>query len=422
MAQALDDLAAAGVSVWLDDLSRPRILTGSLARMVDGGEIVGITTNPTIFAKAIGAGSGYEEQLRDLALRGTAIGETLRLLTAWDVRAACDILRPVYDRSAFRDGRVSIEVDPRISGDADRTAAEARGLWWLVDRPNLFIKIPATMGGLPAITASIADGISVNVTLIFSLDRYRAVLDAFLTGLEQRQAAGGSVAGIESVASFFISRVDSEVDRQLGQIAAQPGNADRADEIDRLRGQAALANARLAYEIYEQMLVSDRWKALAAAGARPQRLLWASTGVKDKAFSDTRYVTDLLAPDTVNTMPEATLVAVADHGVIQGDPVRGSYAAARNTLEALTRVGVDIEDVANTLEEQGIASFAKSWDELIGSVTSQIEKAGAVVMPAGAMKPAGGESSRNAAPAAAAPRSSTRKETHLLVARHLSKL
>jgi transaldolase len=411
MAQALDDLAAAGVSVWLDDLSRPRILTGSLARMVNRGEIVGITTNPTIFAKAIGARSGYEEQLRDLALRGTAIGETLRLLTAWDVRAACDILRPVYDRSASRDGRVSIEVDPRISGDANRTAAEARGLWWLVDRPNLFIKIPATVAGLSAITASIADGISVNVTLIFSLDRYRAVLDAFLTGLEQRQTAGGTLAGIESVASFFISRVDSEVDRQLGQIAAQPSNADRASDIDQLRGQAALANARLAYEIYEQMLVSDRWKALAAAGARPQRLLWASTGVKDKAFSDTRYVTDLVASDTVNTMPEATLVAVADHGVIRYDAVRGSYAAARDTLEALKRVGVDIGEVANTLEEQGIASFAESWDELIRSVISQIEKAGAVVMPAGAVKPRVGESSRDAAPAAGAPRSSTMRET-----------
>ena len=332
MAQALDDLAAAQVSVWLDDLSRPRIQTGSLARMVDGGEIVGITTNPTIFAKAIGAGSGYEDQLRDLALRGTAIGETLRLLTAWDVRAACDILRPVYERTAARDGRVSIEVDPRISGDADRTAAEARGLWWLVDRPNLFIKIPATLAGLPAITASLADGISVNVTLIFSLNRYRAVLDAFLTGLEQRKAAGGSLVGIESVASFFISRVDTEVDRRLGQMTAQAGDKDLAAELDRLRGQAALANARLAYEIYEQMLVSDRWKALAAAGARPQRLLWASTGVKDKAFSDTRYVTDLVAPDTVNTMPEATLLAVADHGEIRGDAVRGSYAAAHATL------------------------------------------------------------------------------------------
>ncbi len=410
MAQALDDLAAARVSVWLDDLSRPRIQTGSLARMVDGGEIVGITTNPTIFAKAIGAGSGYEDQLRDLALRGTAIGETLRLLTAWDVRAACDILRPVYDRTAARDGRVSIEVDPRISGDAERTAAEARGLWWLVDRPNLFIKIPATLAGLPAITASLADGISVNVTLIFSLDRYRAVLDAFLTGLERRKSAGGSLVGVESVASFFISRVDTEVDRRLGQIAAQAGGGELAVELDGLQGQAALANARLAYEIYERMLVSDRWTALAAAGARPQRLLWASTGVKDKAFSDTRYVTDLVAPDTVNTMPEATLLAVADHGEIRGDAVRGSYATAHAVFETLGRVGVDIEDVAHTLEEQGIASFAKSWDELIASVTQQIEKAGAVVMPAGAVKPATGEGGQDTAPAAGAPSSSTSEE------------
>jgi transaldolase len=409
MARALDDLAAARVSVWLDDLSRPRILTGSLARMVDGGEIVGITTNPTIFAKAIGAGSGYEDQLRDLALRGTAIGETLRLLTAWDVRAACDILRPVYDRTAARDGRVSIEVDPRISGDADRTAAEARGLWWLVDRPNLFIKIPATLAGLPAITASLADGISVNVTLIFSLNRYRAVLDAFLTGLEQRKAAGSSLVGIESVASFFISRVDTEVDRRLGEMAAQAGGKDLAAEFDPLRGQAALANARLAYEIYEQMLVSDRWKALAAAGARPQRLLWASTGVKDKAFSDTRYVTNLVAPDTVNTMPEATLLAVADHGEIPGDAVRGNYAAAHALFETLSRVGLNIEEVADTLEQQGVASFAKSWDELIASVTRQLEKSGAEVMPAGAVKSASGEGSRGAAPAAAAPRATESK-------------
>ncbi len=411
MAQTLDNLAAARVSVWLDDLSRPRILTGSLARMVDGGEIVGITTNPTIFAKAIGAGSGYEDQLRDLALRGTAIGETLRLLTAWDVRAACDVLRPVYDRTAARDGRVSIEVDPRISGDADRTEAEARGLWWLVDRPNLFIKIPATLAGLPAITASLADGISVNVTLIFSLNRYRAVLDAFLTGLEQRKAAGSSLVGIESVASFFISRVDTEVDRRLGQMAAQAGGKDLAEELDRLRGQAALANARLAYEIYEQMLVSDRWKALAVAGARPQRLLWASTGVKDKAFSDTRYVTDLVAPDTVNTMPEATLLAVADHGEIPGDAVRGNYAAAHAIFETLSRVGLSIEEVADTLEQQGVASFAKSWDELIASVTRQLEKSGAEVMPAGAVKPASGEGNQGPAPAAAAPRATESKVT-----------
>jgi transaldolase len=409
MAKALDDLAAAQVSVWLDDLSRPRIQTGSLARMVEGGEIVGITTNPTIFAKTIGAGSGYEDQLRDLALRGTGIGETLRLLTAWDVRAACDILRPIYDRSGGRDGRVSIEVDPRISGDAERTAAEARGLWWLVDRPNLFIKLPATLAGLPAITASLTDGISVNVTLIFSLDRYRAVLDAFLTGLEQRKAAGGSLIGLESVASFFISRVDAEVDRRLGDIAARGAGKDLSAELEPLRGQAALANARLAYEIYEELLASDRWKALAAAGARPQRLLWASTGVKDKAYSDTRYVTELVAPDTVNTMPEATLLAVADHGEIRGDAVRGGYAAAHATLDALSRVGVNIDEVANTLEEQGIASFAKSWDELINSITERIEKAGAVVMPAGAVGPAAGESGHATAPAAGTPSSDSRQ-------------
>lgn len=414
MAKALDDLAAARVSVWLDDLSRPRIQSGSLARMVEAGEIVGITTNPTIFAKAIGAGSGYEEQLRDLALRGTAIGETLRLLTAWDVRAACDILRPVYDRSETRDGRVSIEVDPRISGDAERTAAEARGLWWLVDRPNLFIKIPATLAGLPAITASLADGISVNVTLIFSLDRYRAVLDAVLTGLEQRKAAVGSLVGIESVASFFISRVDTEVDRQLARLAAQNTSTEPAAELDALRGQAAIANARLAYQIYEQMLASDRWKALAALGGRPQRLLWASTGVKDKTFSDTRYVTDLVAPDTVNTMPEATLIAVADHGEIGGDAVRGDCAAAAGIFETLRRVGVSIEEVAVTLEEQGIASFAKSWDELIESVTKQIEKAGAVVMPAGAVKAATGESGEDGSPAAAAPNLTARNEPGVL--------
>ena len=403
MAEALNDLANAGVSVWLDDLSRPRIQTGSLAKMVEQGDIVGITTNPTIFAKAIGAGSGYEGQLRDLALRGTAVGETLRLLTAWDVRAACDILRPVYDHTGGRDGRVSIEVDPRISGDADRTAAEARGLWWLVDRPNLFIKIPATLAGLPAITASLADGISVNVTLIFSHDRYQAVLDAFLTGLEQRKAVGGSLAGIESVASFFISRVDTEVDRRLGEINAQ-GPSEVTEVVGRLRSQTAIANACLAYEMYERMLASPRWLALAAAGARAQRLLWASTGVKDKAFSDTRYVTELVAPDTVNTMPEATLLAVTDHGQIHGDAVRGRYTSARATLEGLARAGVDIADVANTLEEQGIASFAKSWDELIASVTEQLEKSGAEVMSAGAVKPASGDSGDDAAPAAGAPR------------------
>jgi transaldolase len=409
MSQALRDLAAAGVAVWLDDLSRPRIRSGDLARSVERGEIVGITTNPTIFAKAIGAGSGYEDQVRDLALRGTAIGETLRLLTAWDVRAACDVLRPVFDRSGRRDGRVSIEVDPRLARDGDRTAAEARGLWWLVDRPNLFIKIPATLAGLPAITASVADGISVNVTLIFSVSRYEAVLDAYMAGLERRTARGDGLEGIESVASFFVSRVDTEVDRRLADIADRSGDEAVSAAAERLRGQAALANCRLAYRHYERVLASDRWKALAAKGGRMQRLLWASTGVKDERFDDTRYVVELVAPDTVNTMPEATLRAVADHGEVRGDTIRGGYGKAQAVVDELANLGVDLADVADGLEAQGIASFAASWDELIASVTRRMEQAGATVMPAGAVTPASGEGGQAAAPAAAAPRGTAGK-------------
>lgn len=393
MAKPLQELAANGVAVWLDDLSRTRITSGTLRQSVEAGDIVGITTNPTIFAKAIGAGSGYEDQIKDLALRGTAIGETLRLLTAWDVRAACDILRPVYDRTDRRDGRVSIEVDPRLAMDGDRTAAEARGLWWLVDRPNLFIKIPATLPGLPAITAALADGISVNVTLIFSVERYRAVFEAYQAGLEQRLERGGSLEGIESVASFFVSRVDTEVDKRLKQ--------STHEEAPRLRGQVGIANSRLAYELYEQMIAAPRWKALAAKGAKPQRLLWASTGVKDPAFPDTLYVVELVAPDTVNTMPEATLQAVADHGQIRGDTIRNAYASAHQVMDGLKRVGIDLDDVTRLLEEQGVEAFDKSWDELIHSVTARLEKEGAKVMPAGAVKPAG---KGGASPASGAPR------------------
>lgn len=399
MTSTMDKLAAAGVAVWLDDLSRPRVTSGDLARMIAAGDIVGITTNPTIFSKWISAGSGYEDQLRELALRGTAIGETLRLLTAWDVRAACDVLRPVYDRSDGRDGRVSIEVDPRISADAERTAAEARGLWWLVDRPNLFIKIPATEAALPAITASIADGISVNVTLIFSIDRYRAVLDAFMTGLEQRADKGADLTAIESVASFFVSRVDTEVDKRL---AALP-DAAGGDAKTRLHGQAALANARLAYEVYEEVASSARWQALADRGASLQRLLWASTGVKDKAFAPTRYVTELIARDTVNTMPEATLNAVRELDAEVPDTVSAGYADARRTIDELATSGIDLADIADVLECAGLASFVQSWDDLIASVEDQLKKAGAEVMPAGAVKPASGDGASSTAPAAAAP-------------------
>jgi transaldolase len=395
--KSFERLAHSGVAVWLDDLSRPLLQSGDLERMVAEGKVVGVTTNPTIFAKSIGAGSGYTDQLRELALRGTAIGEAVRLLTAWDVRAACDVLRPVYERSDKRDGRVSIEVDPRISGDVERTAAEARGLWWLVDRPNLFIKIPATRAGLPAISKCLADGISVNVTLIFSLDRYRAVLDAFMAGLEQRASNGQGLSGIESVASFFVSRVDTEVDRRLRKIgAADPALTANLRE---LLGQAALANARLAYELYEAAQTSDRWKALAAKGAKLQRLLWASTGVKDKAFPATRYVTELVAPDTVNTMPRATLGAVEIFDGTIGDAVRSRFVEARTVVSILSKIGVDLADVADVLEREGVNSFEQSWEELIKSVQEQLKKAGANVMPPGAVTPAAQAAGSSRAPA-----------------------
>jgi transaldolase len=376
MTDPLADLSAAGVAVWLDDLSRERLRSGNLAQLVADKHVVGVTTNPSIFQKALSKGEAYDEQVRDLALRGTDIGEAVRALTTYDVRWACDVLRPVYDGSDTVDGRVSIEVDPRISADTERTVAEAKALWWLVDRPNLYIKIPATLEGLPAITQVLAAGISVNVTLIFSLDRYDAVMEAFLDGIEQARDNGHDLGAIGSVASFFVSRVDTEIDGRL------------ADDSP-LRGKAAIANAQLAYQHYEQVFASDRWKALAAAGAKPQRPLWASTGVKDPAYDDTRYVVELAAPGTVNTMPEATLDAVADHGVVRGDTVTGSYAAAQQVLEDLKAAGIDYDDVVGLLEREGVEKFEASWDELIGSVTDQLKKAGADVAPSGATAPAG---------------------------------
>ena len=367
MTDPLAELSAAGVSIWLDDLSRERLRSGSLAGLVEHKHVVGVTTNPSIFQKALSKGEAYDEQIRDCARRGVDIGEAVRFLTAFDVRWACDVLRPVYDASSTVDGRVSIEVDPRISADCEKTLAEARALWWLVDRPNLYIKIPATREGLPAITAALADGISVNVTLIFSLERYDAVMDAFLAGMEGAKAAGHDLTEIGSVASFFVSRVDTEIDGRL------PADSP-------LRGKAAIANARLAYEHYEKVFGSDRWKALEQAGARPQRPLWASTGVKDPAYEDTRYVIDLVAPGTVNTMPEATLDAVSDHGVVRGDAVTGCYAEAQQVLDDLKAAGIDYDEVVELLEREGVEKFEQSWAELIDSVTDQLKKA-AVATP-----------------------------------------
>jgi len=362
----LADLSSRGVSVWLDDLSRDRINSGGLARLIEERSIVGITTNPTIFGAAISGSQIYDDQVSDLSRRGIGIDEALRMITAYDVRAACDVFAPVAQGSG-RDGRVSFEVDPRLAFDSEATAAEATSLWWLVDRPNLFIKIPATEAGLPAITSSIAAGISVNVTLIFSIERYKLVMDAYLRGLEQRLEDEDftSFEGLESVASFFVSRVDTEIDKRL--------EAARAD--DNLFGKAGVANAVLAYQAYEEVLASDRWKALAAKGANVQRPLWASTGTKNKAYPDTLYVSELVAPDTVNTMPEATLQAYADHGEI-GIPVTDQYESATNVMEELRAAEIDLDDVFRTLEREGVDKFKASWDELMNSVSDELKKLG----------------------------------------------
>jgi transaldolase len=356
MSENLDRLRAEGVAVWLDDLSRERLASGGLADLVRGHRVVGITSNPTIFAKAIRSGDRYDEQIGELTRRGVRVEEAVRLLTAFDVRWACDVLRPAYEASDGVDGRVSIEVDPRVAHDTAATVAEARALWWLVDRPNLFVKIPATRKSLPAISTALAEGISINVTLIFSLDRYDQVLRAFLDGMSQAHAAGRDLASIASVASFFVSRVDTEVDSRLDKIGTREARA--------LRGCAAIANARLAYQHFEKATASKEWQALAAAGMRPQRPLWASTGVKDPSYDDTRYVDELVAPGVVNTMPEQTLRAVADHGRIQGDTIHGTYPAARQVLDDLKAVGVSYDDVVRVLEEQGISKFAASGTEL----------------------------------------------------------
>ncbi len=356
MTEALAQLQAAGVSIWLDDLSRTRLTDGSLATLVRERHVSGVTTNPTIFARAVSGNDDYASQLRDLRLRHADRDQALRELTCYDVRWACDVLRPVFDATGGLDGRVSIEVDPRIAHDTDRTTAEACALWWLVDRPNLFVKIPAARQGIPAIAACLAEGISINVTLIFSLARYSEVIDAFLSGMEAARAAGKDLSSIASVASFFVSRVDTEVDKRLDRI----GTVRAA----KLRGKAAIANARLAYQQYEQFMATPRWQALAAAGARPQRPLWASTSVKDPAYPDTRYVAGLVAPHVVNTMPEATLNAVADHGEIPADSIHGNYEQSRAILDELAGLGIDYDDVVDVLEDQGIAAFDASWDHL----------------------------------------------------------
>ena len=369
MSDALARLADEGVSVWLDDLSRELIESGDLATLVRDSHVVGVTTNPTIFASALAKGDRYTDQVTVLAGRGADLGTAVSEITTDDVRSACDVLAPVYAATSGLDGRVSIEVDPRLARDTEASIASARRLWSTVDRPNAMIKIPATVEGLPAITTALSEGISVNVTLIFSLERYRAVMNAFLTGLEAAREAGRDLSTIASVASFFVSRVDTEVDKRLEVIGTPEALA--------LRGRAALANARLAYQAFEEVCATPRWQQLAAAGARPQRPLWASTGVKNPAYPDTLYVTELVAPSTVNTMPTATLHAVADHGEITGGTVQGRYPEAAADLDALEGLGVGYADVTAVLEHEGVDKFEKSWSELLATVSDELARVSA---------------------------------------------
>jgi transaldolase len=366
MTDPLKTLSDAGVAVWLDDLSRERLVSGSLATLIRDSYVVGVTTNPTIFQKAISGSKYYDDQVRDLAIRGIAVGEAMRAVTAWDVREGCDLFRPAYEASDGVDGRVSIEVSPQLAHDTDETVAEARSLWWLVDRPNLFIKIPATKAGVPAIEQTLAEGISVNVTLIFSLERYADVIDAFMSGLERARAAGHDLSKMGSVASFFISRFDTEVDPRLDKLGTKEAKA--------LRGKAAVANARLAYKLYEEKFDTDRWRALEEAGAKRQRPLWASTSTKDPAYDDTMYVVDLVTDGVVNTMPEGTIHAVHDHGKITGDTVRPNYSDAEQVLADLEAVGIDYDDVVRVLEEEGVSKFEASWNELTESTQAELER------------------------------------------------
>jgi len=369
MTDVLGELTKAGVSVWLDDISRERLRTGNLASLVKDFHVRGVTSNPTIFANALAKGNAYDDQIKDLAVRGVTVEEASRMITTSDIRWGCDVLRPVYDSSGGVDGRVSIEVAPGLARDTAQTVAEAKQLWWLVDRPNLFIKIPATEAGIPAITGTLAEGVSVNVTLIFSLQRYAEVIDAFMAGLEQAAANGHDISTMASVASFFVSRVDTEVDKRLTKIGTPEAQA--------LKGKAAIANAQLAYEAYEEIFGGERWKALEAAGAKPQRPLWASTSTKNPEYKDTIYVEELIAPGTVNTMPESVIKAYADHGETRGNTISGQYDAARKVFADLKAAGVDFDDVVKVLETEGVDKFEQSWKELLEGVDKSLKAAAA---------------------------------------------
>ncbi len=362
--QALSD---AGVSIWIDDLSRELLETGAIAELVKERNVVGLTSNPSIFQAAMSKGDRYNADLERLTKEGKDVDEVVFELTTSDVRQACDLFMPTYESSGGVDGRVSIEVDPRLAHDTDGTVEQAKKMYDTVSRENVLIKIPATKAGLPAIAATIGEGISVNVTLIFSLERYRAVMNAYLEGLEKAHADGKDLSTIHSVASFFVSRVDTEIDKRLDAIGT--------DEAAALKSKAGLANARLAYQAFEEVFSTSRWSTLEAAGANKQRPLWASTGVKDPALPDTLYVTELVAPNVVNTMPGKTLDAVSDHGDVHGDTVTGTYEESSKVLDDLDAVGVSYSEVVDLLEDEGVDKFEKAWGELLDGVRTEMDKA-----------------------------------------------
>lgn len=366
MSESTQKLSDAGVSIWLDDLSRERLTSGNLAELIKTHNVVGVTTNPTIFAGALSKGAAYAEQMRELAAAGADVEEAVFAATCDDVRNACDVFEPIYKSSNGFDGRVSIEVDPRLARDAEGTAKMARELYERVGRENVMIKIPATKEGLRPIAETLAAGISVNVTLIFSLTRYREVINAYMLGLEQALENGKDLSTIHSVASFFVSRVDTEVDGRLEAIGG--------DALE-LTGKAGLANARLAYEVFEEMFSTERWARLQAHGANVQRPLWASTGVKDPSLPDTLYVTGLVAPNTVNTMPEATLNAVADHGEITGNTIVPNYSESNKVLDAIAERGISYAEVVEKLETEGLSKFDVSWEELLQTVREALDNA-----------------------------------------------
>lgn len=367
MTNPLAQLHANGVSIWLDDLSRTRIESGNLASLIQSRSVSGVTTNPTIFAQALGKGDGYGSQVSELAGQGKSATEAIFEITTVDVANACDIFQGVYANSKGFDGRVSIEVEPGLAHDTDGTVKQAKELFAKVNRENVMIKIPATKAGLSAITAVIAEGISVNVTLIFSLQRYQEVIAAYIAGIKKAKASGHDLSKIHSVASFFVSRVDTEIDKRLDVIAT--------DEALSMKSKAGLANARLAYQVFEQEFGTSEWSELETAGANKQRPLMASTGVKDPALPDTLYVTGLVAPMLVNTMPEKTMEAVFDHGVIPQNSIVGHYAESAAVLNQLATLGVSYDEVTELLETEGVEKFNISWNELVESIKTALEAA-----------------------------------------------